>query len=47
MERDLSKELDIRCREFYEFVMPTIDIIEEGDDLIVTVDFPGFVKKGY
>ena len=45
MERGLAKELDSRCREFYEFVMPTIDIIEEGDDLMVTVDLPGFVKK--
>ena len=30
---------------FYEFVMPAIDIIEEGNDLVVTIDLPGFVKK--
>ncbi len=43
--RELARELDGRSREFYEFVMPAIDIIEEGNDLIVTIDLPGFVKK--
>jgi HSP20 family protein len=43
--RELAKELDCRSREFYEFVMPAIDIIEEGNDLVVTIDLPGFAKK--
>ena len=43
--RELAKELDGRSREFYEFVMPAIDIIEEGNDLVVTIDLPGFAKK--
>jgi HSP20 family protein len=25
--------------------MPAIDIIEEGNDLVVTIDLPGFAKK--
>jgi HSP20 family molecular chaperone IbpA len=25
--------------------MPAIDILEEGNDLIVTIDLPGFAKK--
>jgi HSP20 family protein len=41
----LAKEMDGRSREFYEFVMPAIDIIEEGNDLVVTIDLPGFAKK--
>jgi HSP20 family protein len=45
MARELTKELDCRSREFYEFVMPAIDIIEEGNDLVVTIDLPGFAKK--
>jgi HSP20 family protein len=28
--RELAKELDGRSRESYEFIMPAIDIIEEG-----------------
>lgn len=43
--RELAKELDGRSREFYEFVMPAIDIIEEGNDLVITIDLPGFAKK--
>ena len=43
--RYIGKELDGRSREFYEFVMPAIDIIEVGNDLVVTIDLPGFAKK--
>jgi HSP20 family molecular chaperone IbpA len=45
MARGIAKELDNRSREFYEFVMPAIDIVEDGSDLMVTVDLPGFAKK--
>jgi HSP20 family molecular chaperone IbpA len=45
MARELAKELDSRSREFYEFVMPAIDIVEDGSDLVVTIDLPGFAKK--
>ena len=43
--RGIAKELDNRSREFYEFVMPAIDIVEDGSDLVVTIDLPGFIKK--
>ena len=42
---EIYGELDCRSRQFYEFVMPAIDIIEEGNDLAVTIDRPGFAKK--
>jgi HSP20 family molecular chaperone IbpA len=45
MARELAKELDGRSREFYEFVMPAIDMVEDGSDLVVTIDLPGFAKK--
>ncbi|MDQ4050128.1 MAG: Hsp20/alpha crystallin family protein [Thermoproteota archaeon] len=45
MARELAKEMEGRSREFYEFVMPAVDIIEDGNDLIVTIDLPGFAKK--
>jgi HSP20 family molecular chaperone IbpA len=43
--RGLAKELNVRSKEFYEFVMPAIDIVEEDNDLVVTIDLPGFAKK--
>jgi len=45
MAKSLAKELDNRSREFYEFVMPAIDMVEDGSDLVVAIDLPGFAKK--
>ena len=45
LAKGLAKELDNRSREFYEFVMPAIDMVEDGSDLVVTIDLPGFAKK--
>lgn len=45
MAKSLAKELDSRSREFYEFVMPAIDMVEDGSDLVVAIDLPGFSKK--
>ena len=45
MAKGLAKELDNKSKEFYEFVMPAIDMVEDGNDLVVTIDLPGFAKK--
>ena len=45
MAKELAKEIDSRSREFYEFVMPAIDMYEDGNDLVVAIDMPGFAKK--
>jgi HSP20 family protein len=45
MAKEFIKELGNRSREFYEFIMPAIDMFEDGNDLVVTVDLPGFAKK--
>ncbi len=31
-------------REFFEFVMPAVDIVERQGELVVSVDLPGFAK---
>ena len=45
MVREIMRELSNRSREFYEFVLPPIDIIEDANDLVVTIDLPGFAKR--
>jgi HSP20 family protein len=45
MAKELARELDSKSREFFEFVMPAIDMYEDGTDLVVAVDMPGFAKK--
>jgi HSP20 family molecular chaperone IbpA len=42
--RELSREIGKRSREFYEFVMPAIDMYEDENDLIVKIDLPGFKR---
>jgi len=43
--KEFFKEIDDKSREFFEFVLPPIDLHEENDNLLVTVDIPGFVKN--
>ncbi|MDQ6668441.1 MAG: Hsp20/alpha crystallin family protein [Thermoproteota archaeon] len=45
MAKEFMKELGNRSKEFYEFIMPAIDMFEDGNDLIITIDLPGFTKK--
>ncbi len=45
MAKEVLKEIGNRSREFYEFVLPPVDMYLDGDDLIVTIDMAGFDKK--
>jgi len=44
--RHMAKEAmrEIGSREFYEFVLPPVDMQIENGNLVVTVDIPGFKK---
>jgi HSP20 family protein len=42
---ELTEELRKRSRQFFEFVMPAIDMVEEKNDLVVRIDLPGFTKE--
>ena len=43
--KEFFKEVDDKSREFFEFVLPPIDLHEKNGNLIVTVDIPGFDKS--
>ena len=43
--KEFFKEIDDKSREFFEFVLPPIDLHEEDDNLVVIVDIPGFDKN--
>lgn len=45
MAKEVAKEMGNKSREFYEFVLPPIDMYLEDDFLIVIIDLPGFDKK--
>jgi Molecular chaperone (small heat shock protein) len=45
MAKEFIKELGNRSKEFFEFIMPAIDMVEDGNDLMIIIDLPGFAKK--
>lgn len=45
MAKEFMRELGNRSKEFYEFIMPAIDMFEDGNELVITIDLPGFAKK--
>ena len=42
---EMIKEIGNKSREFYEFVLPPIDMHLNDENLKVIIDIPGFVKK--
>ncbi len=45
MAKESMREIGNKSREFYEFVLPPIDMHLEDNNLIVTIDIPGFNKE--
>lgn len=45
MAKELMKEIGNKSREFFEFVMPAVDIVEDGNSLLIVADLAGFDKK--
>ena len=45
MAKEMIKEIGNKSREFYEFVLPPVDIYLEDDNLTLIIDIPGFAKK--
>ena len=45
MAKEMIKEIGNKSREFYEFVLPPVDMYLDDDSLTVVIDLPGFEKK--
>lgn len=45
MADGVAREIGSKTREFYEFVLPPVDMRLDGDMLFVIIDIPGFDKK--
>ena len=41
----LARELGNFSREFYEFSSPAVDMFEDGNELVLKIDLPGYAKK--
>ena len=45
MAKELVKEIGNKSREFFEFVSPPVDIVEDGSELVIIADLAGFEKN--
>ena len=45
MAREMIREIENKSKEFYEFVLPPVDMYLDGDVLVLQADMPGFEKK--
>ncbi|HSF49391.1 MAG TPA: archaeal heat shock protein Hsp14 [Nitrososphaeraceae archaeon] len=45
MAKEVIREINNKSKEFYEFILPPVDMVEDGNDLLVTIDLPGFNKN--
>ena len=45
MAKEMMKEIGNKSREFFEFVLPPIDMHLHDDKLTLLIDMPGFEKK--
>ncbi len=45
MAKEMMKEIGNKSREFYEFVLPPIDMHLDEKTLTILIDIPGFEKK--
>jgi len=43
--KEVIKEIGNKSREFYEFVLPPIDMYLNDENLKIVIDIPGFTKK--
>lgn len=45
MAKEAMREIGNKSREFYEFVLPPVDMHLDDNKLIVIIDVPGFKKE--
>jgi HSP20 family protein len=45
MAKEMMKEIGNKSREFYEFVLPPVDMYLDDSKIILLIDMPGFEKK--
>jgi HSP20 family molecular chaperone IbpA len=45
MAKEVMKEINNKSKEFYEFILPPVDMVEDSNDLLVIIDLPGFNKN--
>ena len=45
LSKEFMREIGVRSRDVYEMILPPVDMFEDGSDLVVMLDMPGFEKE--
>jgi HSP20 family molecular chaperone IbpA len=45
LSKEFMKEISAKSREVYELMLPPVDMFEDGSDLVIVLDMPGFEKS--
>jgi HSP20 family protein len=44
LSKEFMKEIGAKSRDMYELMLPAVDMFEDGSELVILVDMPGFEK---
>ncbi len=44
LSREFFREVGTKSREVFELILPPADVFEDGSDLVIMLDLPGFDK---
>ena len=45
LSKEFMHEIGVRSRDVYELILPAVDMFEDGTDLVIILDMPGFEKE--
>jgi HSP20 family molecular chaperone IbpA len=45
MAGEVMKELGAKSKQIYQYLLPAVDMFEDGNELVIIIDLPGFSKK--
>ncbi len=45
LSREFLKDIGTKSRDVFELMLPAVDIFEDGSELVIMLDMPGFEKE--
>jgi HSP20 family protein len=45
LSKGFMKDIGTKSREVYEMMLPAVDMYEDGSELVIAIDLPGFAKE--
>ena len=45
LSKEFMHEIGVRSKDVYELILPAVDMFEDGTDLVIILDMPGFEKE--